>query len=126
MKYRITMTDEKNHWIEWYELIDDEIKTFSTKQEAEEQIAEWIKQDEADGNHYLYSVEEVYDHQYELEIHYLNGEVDSHYFRLTYRFWETDAPTCAEAEEEMRSVDPQTFEALESCENVDYWEVVEV
>ena len=63
MKYRISVTDENYRMMEWYEMMDEWVKTFSTKQEAEEQIAEWKEFDEADGNRYLYSIEEVYDHQ---------------------------------------------------------------
>lgn len=57
---------------------------------------------------------------YELKIKYQNGEVDDYYTRLTGKGWETDAETPEEALEEMKKIDPETFEQMAGTVD-EYW-----
>lgn len=59
--------------------------------------------------------------KYELHIHYKNGETDDYYSRLTGKYWESDAVTAKEALEEMMDIDPETFAAIDECENVKWY-----
>lgn len=56
MKYRINALDSNWNRMEWFDAIPEEVKTFSSKEEAEEQISEWR---EMDDEVIHYSVEEV-------------------------------------------------------------------
>lgn len=62
---------------------------------------------------------------WELKIEYANGEVDDMYQRLTGHGWETTATDPEAVLDEMRSVDPDTFDQLEACQEegtvVRYW-----
>lgn len=61
--------------------------------------------------------------KYELVIYYKNGETDYYYSRLTGKYWESDAESNYDALDEMKSLDPSTFDAIAECENV-AWYVV--
>lgn len=110
MKYRISVTDENYRRMEWYEMMSEWVKTFATKQEAREQIAEWREFDEAEGNFYHYGIDEVFEHQYKLDIHIV---------------WNLDVPNVDAALEEIQTKEPQIFEALQTCRGVVDWEVSE-
>lgn len=63
---------------------------------------------------------------YELVICYKNGESDRYYSRLTGKYWETDCNSKEEVLEEMKDIDPDTFTAIDECENVHSYGAEEV